>query len=238
MLCGGLLSHYLLCTEMTITSSSAKEKDNSEEEQHITCTAEELNNMHITCTEDVDVCANCGKEGRDLNICNKCKVAKYCNAACKKKHRSKHKKKCERRVAELHDIELFKQPPPPEDCPICMLPLLSIATGSKYYACCGKNVCSGCVHAPTYDNLGNIIGNGGDKCPFCRTPGSTSHKENIKRLEKLVAVGDANAMSILGSCYSEAVHGLSRDETKALELWHQAGELGYAKSYYNIDLFS
>ena len=123
--------------------SATDEKDNScskEEEQHITCT-EELNNLHITCTE-IDKCACCGKEGSDLNICNKCKDAKYCNAACKKKHRSRHKKKCERRVAELHDIELFKQPAPKEDCPICMLPLPSLDTGSKYNACCGKEICS------------------------------------------------------------------------------------------------
>ena len=38
------------------------------------------------------ICANCGKEGSNLNICNKCKGATYCNASCKKKHRSKHKK--------------------------------------------------------------------------------------------------------------------------------------------------
>ena len=41
---------------------------------------------------EIAVCANCGKEGSNLNICNKCKEATYCNAACKKKHRSKHKK--------------------------------------------------------------------------------------------------------------------------------------------------
>ena len=29
---------------------------------------------------DVTACANCGKEGRNLNICNKCKDATYCNA--------------------------------------------------------------------------------------------------------------------------------------------------------------
>ena len=33
---------------------------------------------------DLSVCANCGKEGSNLNICNKCKAVKYCNAACKK----------------------------------------------------------------------------------------------------------------------------------------------------------
>ena len=56
-----------------------------------------------TSTDIMDTCANCGKEGSEINICNKCKAATYCNAACKKKHRKKHKKKCEIRVAELHD---------------------------------------------------------------------------------------------------------------------------------------
>ena len=75
------------------------------------CTSCEQNNI-TTITEGIDsvvlgdtyTCANCGKEGNsDMNICNKCKEVKYCNAACKKKHRKKHKKSCERRVAELHD---------------------------------------------------------------------------------------------------------------------------------------
>ena len=50
-------------------------------------------------------CAACGKEGDgdNMNICNKCKTAKYCNATCKKKHRNKHKKACDKRVAELYE---------------------------------------------------------------------------------------------------------------------------------------
>ena len=97
--------------------------------------------------KNVSICANCGKEGTNLNICNKCKSATYCNAACKKRHRSKHKVACERRaaeiheeqlererrVAELHDEKLFKQPPPNEDCPICMLLLPSLRTGKRYF---------------------------------------------------------------------------------------------------------
>ena len=52
---------------------------------------------------DISICASCGREGNseNMNKCNKCKEVKYCNAACKKKHRSKHKKVCERRAAEL-----------------------------------------------------------------------------------------------------------------------------------------
>ena len=132
-------------------SSIVKKKDNpcNKEGEDITCT-DGINNMHITCTKvevEIDKCSNCGKEGSDLNVCNKCKAVIYCNAACKKKHRTKHKKKCERRVAELYDEQLFKQPPQKEDCPICMIPLPSLDTGSRYKACCGKFICSGCIHA-------------------------------------------------------------------------------------------
>ena len=115
---------------------------------------------------DVSACANCGKEGINLNICNKCKEATYCNAACKKKHRSKHKKQCERRVAELHDEALFREPPPQYgDCPICFIRLPTMHNGRRYYECCGKMICSGCSYADVYDNQGKIIAE--EKCPFC-----------------------------------------------------------------------
>ena len=176
-------------------------------------------------------CANCGKEGDNLNNCNKCDLAAYCNAACKKKHRTKHKNKCERRAAELaaklHDIELFKQPPPNEDCPICMLPLPTLVSGRKYKSCCGKMICSGCIHAvEKRDGVG--------LCPFCRTPAPTSEEEINKRTNKRVEIGDAEAIRNLGCCYSDGSHGLPQNHAKALKLWHQAAELGSAEAYYNI----
>ena len=72
------------------------------------------------------------------------------------------------------------------------------------------------------------------KCPFCRVPASTSDKEMIKRVMKRVQVGDAQAINNLGCCYAEGIYGLPQDYAKALELWHQAGELGCAASYNNI----
>ena len=53
-----------------------------------------LNNISTADNEDdMPICANCGKQGSDVtNICNKCKSVKYCNAACKKKHRHKIRK--------------------------------------------------------------------------------------------------------------------------------------------------
>ena len=82
----------------------------------------------------------------------------------------------------ISDDELFKQPPN-KDCPICLLCLPELASGSAYMACCGKIICSGCAYAaPVYDNLGNEIIE--EKCPFCRTPASTSTEEYNERLQK------------------------------------------------------
>jgi TPR repeat protein len=214
---------YKLLAEIYNTMSD--EGDDAKEAEH--SMSDKMKNLNIKCTE-IDTCANCGKEGSNLNDCNKCKSEKYCNAACKKKHRSKHKKKCERRVAELHNEALFKQPPPPADCPICMLTLPSLDTGSKYKMCCGKMICSGCIHAV------EMRDNGVGLCPFCRTPTPTSEEEMIEMYKKRVEVGDAEAIFGLGCCYSEGLYGMTRDRAKALELWQQAGELGCAEAYGNI----
>ena len=94
----------------------------------------------------------------------------------------------ERRAAELHNEKLFKQPPPKEDCPICMIPLPSLITGSKYRACCGKRICSGCLYAVAKRDGGVGL------CPFCRTPSPTSDEEILEEINKCVEVGDANAL--------------------------------------------
>ena len=121
------------------------------------------------------------------NTCNKCKVTTYCNAVCKKVHKKKHKKDCEEHIrlaaekhnkelklaAEKHDIELFKEPPSQHgDCPICFLRIPNLNTGWKYQTCCGKIICSGCIHAPVYDNQGNLVKK---LCPFCRVPTPVSY---------------------------------------------------------------
>jgi TPR repeat protein len=161
-----------------------------------------------------------------MNICNKCKEATYCNAACKKKHRKQHKKKCEKRVAELHDEALFREPPPQYgDCPICFLLLPFMGVGRMYMSCCGKMICSGCSYADVYDNLGNVIAD--EKCPFCRTQMATSNEEVNERLKKRMEVGDEYAFFLMGSYYDEGECSLSRDRAKAMELWPKAGKFGY-----------
>jgi len=202
----------------------------------------DVNNMlqNMSTADDKDIivstCANCGKEDVN-NICNKCKMVKYCNAACKKKHRHKHKKECEEhirlaaeRVSKLHDEELFKQPPLVEDCPICFIHLPT--SGSVYYACCGKLVCGGCGDAPVYDDQGNVVDD--YKCPFCRTPYHETDEDYAKRIKARAELNDPIAIHNLGVYYARGEYGVTRDYTKALELYHRAGELGYAPAYCNI----
>ena len=212
----------------------------SEDEANISKLTQHIEDLSTNNDIILEVCANCGKEGTNLNTCNKCKTATYCNTSCKKKHRSKHKQDCERRVAELqeeelerkkraaelHDEKLFKKPLPKEDCPICMLLLPGMETGSKYKACCGKYICSGCIYAVRIrDGLG--------LCPFCRTPTPTS-VEIVEQYKKRVEVDDAVAIYEMGCCYYHGIYGLPQNIYKALELWHRAAELGSASSYYSI----
>ena len=197
-----------------------------------------LQNMS-TADEEIalSVCANCGKEGDDINnTCNKCKMVKYCNAVCKKVHKKKHKEECEayqRRATEKHDEKLFKQPPPQfGDCPICFIRMPSLETGWGYYSCCGKVICSGCAHAPLYDNQGNEVDN--QKCPFCRTPKPTSNEEAKEREKERMKVNDPIAIYNLGYYYEQGKYGYTQDYAKALEYWHRSAELGYSPAYCSI----
>ena len=125
------------------------------------------------------------------------------------------------------DNALFKQPPLGEDCPICFLTLPSLMTGRKYETCCGKIICSGCIHA-----VNKMKGDA--KCPFCRVPSPKLDEERVEGNNKRVEMGDAEAIYNLGWCYAEGIHGMTQDRAKALELYHRAGELGNASAYYNI----
>ena len=222
----------------TSMSDNCKDGSSTKSSNDSVCTDvnHKLKNMSTADDKDiiVSVCANCGKEGSDINnICNKCKKATYCNAACKKKHRHKHKELCRKRAAELHDEELFKQPPPAYgDCPICFLRMPSLRTGRRYQSCCGKRICSGCIHAPVYDNQGNKVDE--KKCPFCRSPHPDTNEEAIEREKKRLEADDAVAIYNRGNYYRDGKYGYPQNYTKALELWHRAAELGYSTAYCSI----
>ena len=184
--------------------------------------------------ETITICANCGKDGGDsMNKCNKCDLVKYCNAAFKKKYKSKHKKKCEKRAAELYDERLFEEPPPPEECPICMLPppLYEDHTGITFHLCCGKEICNGCIYAMRETGGKNM-----KLCPFCKTSYAISEEEEVKRVMKLMEKGNVGAFYQLAGYYAQGILGMSQDWAKANELWLKAGELGSSEAYCNLGL--
>jgi len=157
-------------------------------------------------------------------------LVKYCSRECQVAHRPQHKKECKKRAAELHDEKLFKQPPPLDDCPICMIRLPSLETGRMYMPCCGKTICIGCLHA----FQSRATSEKDYVCPFCRTPITSSEEEATKRMRERLNQNDAKGMYTFGAFYDRGQCGFPQDRAKALELWHRAGELGSADAYHNI----
>ena len=200
------------------------------------CEQNEVNNIAegidgLAILDDVSTCAACGKEGNsdDMNICNKCKVVKYCNAACKKKHRKKHKKACEKRVAELYDEKLFADPPPPDECPICMLPLPLAKEESKFKLCCGKVICNGCLYAMMMSE------GGADLCPFCRDLVPITNQKVDELLKELMNKGNADGYHQYALSHEFGKHHPINIE-KANEFYLKAGDLGCTSGYYNLGI--
>ena len=191
----------------------------------------------------VHCCAECGEEGgATLKVCKSCMHARYCNATCRRNNWSKHKRDCKIHAAELRDKALFKDPPPKEDCPICFLPMpakliscisLPSATLSsvpinnfaianvelykremgQYYPCCGKSICSGCVHS--FHGSGDNV-----KRPFCNSDqGSKNDEEQVEQIMKRVEVNDAGAIYMLAHNYYLGLQGLQQDRTKAIDIY-------------------
>ena len=159
-------------------------------------------------------------------------MVKYCNRNCQIAHRPQHKKACKKRAAELHDEALFKEHPPTDDCPICLLPLPLDPGQATFQSCCGKIICNGCIVAmieEARERRGKI-----GLCAFCRTPAPVSDEEEVKRTKKLVEAGNADAFYQLAVYYKRGYMGMPQDMTKANELFLKAGELGCAEAYNDL----
>eukprot|EP00985_Skeletonema_marinoi_P010150 scaffold4785_cov133-Skeletonema_marinoi.AAC.1 len=107
-------------------------------------------------------CAACGIAEIDnilLNECNHCKSVRYCGVKCQKEHRPWHKEEYKKRVAELRDELLFKQPESSHhgDCPICCIPLSLDPRKATFFPCCSKVICNGCEYANLRREIGGSL---------------------------------------------------------------------------------
>jgi TPR repeat protein len=99
-----------------------------------------------------------------------------------------------------------------------------------YLSCCGKSICSGCIHSFKSLNIGT--------CPFCNSDHvNKTDDERVQELMKRVEANDAGAMTVLGSNYYHGHLGLQHDWARAMELWKQAGILGSSKAHFQLGAY-
>ena len=141
---------------------------------------------------------------------------------------------------DISDDKLFADPPPKDECPLCMQPMPnhSNAIGDcgpsrTYNVCCGTTICDGCTEH-FLDNMES--GDLKDCCPFCRVSIPKTNEELAERVKNRVKEkeNDAEAWYLLASFYCSGRQGLPMDRNKALELWKRAAELGSTRAHWDL----
>ena len=185
-------------------------------------------------------CASCGiaeqvlrrhpfLDDIEMVRCTDCDLVRYCSDKCQERHRPQHKEACKRRVAEIRDELLFKQPESSHlgDCPICCLPLPIDSSISRLTGCCSKVICNGCEIANKKREAEMKMRG---TCPFCREPVPKT-KEAKKLLMKRVEANDPLAMCQQGGeGYDQG------DYRTAFEYWAKAAELGDIGAHYQLSV--
>jgi TPR repeat protein len=97
----------------------------------------------------------------------------------------------------------------------------------SYFPCCGKSICSGCLHS--FRESGN-----NEKCPFCNTDRGKTEEEEVGELMRRVEANDAASINLLGNSYENGLLGLQQDQTRAIELYVRAADLGFNKAHCNL----
>jgi TPR repeat protein len=96
-----------------------------------------------------------------------------------------------------------------------------------YYPCCGKSICKGCAHS--FCKSENM------KCPFCNSDqADKTDEDRVAELMKRVEANDPGAMCLLAGNYHCGGRGVQQDQTKAIELWSRAADLGNTMAHNNL----
>ena len=128
------------------------------------------------------------------------------------------------------DEELFRQPPPRDDCPVCFL-RMPMLNDQRYMPCCGKTICYGCIKAVEQRAKASVPRNGTNnelsgQCPFCRAP-FVKGEQLVERLNARIAMNDSNAMTIFGNLQIKGdCESIPQDVKQGIEMLSRAAELG------------
>ena len=179
-------------------------------------------------------CACCGVAEVDeikLKECGDgCDLVRYCSEECQREDHPKHEKACKKRVAELRDELLFRQPESSHlgDCPICLL-LLPLDLGkSTNMSCCSKLICDGCDFANDLRERRERLD---PKCAFCRKPVPKTQEEADRNKMKRVEKNDPVALRQVSM-----KHSREGDYAGAFECLSKAAELGDIEAHYRLSL--
>jgi hypothetical protein len=115
-------------------------------------------------------------------------------------------------------------------CAICLDVLPLEGNRQTFYECCCKKICKDC-HVKCFEH--------DTRCPLCRAPARTSDAEWLRRLQKHVDKGNAEAQVILGTRYFYGATGetkLQQDFKRAVQLFERAAAQGNAEAQDDLGL--
>ena len=152
---------------------------------------------------------------------------------------------------------------PKEECPICLVRLPDNGD-TVYLSCCGKTVCIGCPHAnktmlqeemaklETSVNADDgqqasaihvaahpivkCLTKDSYPCPFCRRALPKTDDEIVSVLQKRMDLQDPHAYFNMAGYAREGLHGIARNEQKAVSLLERAAALGSAEACSDLFL--
>ena len=130
---------------------------------------------------------------------------------------------------ETSDIDLFAPITEREECPICLLPLPIKEGQIVFMPCCGKDICKGCICKQKMNDVKNGTAHE-QKCAFCRQ----SPPNIVKAIKKLMKKNNPDAFMCMAFKHKLGEDGVLQSDTKALEMFIRAAELGHANAFEKL----
>jgi enhanced entry protein LpnE len=74
------------------------------------------------------------------------------------------------------------------------------------------------------------------KCPFCNSERDKTIELQVEEMRRRVEANDAASMNMLANYYEHGRRNIQQDQTKAVELYARAAELGFSKAHYSLGM--